>query len=108
MSGQKVRIGLTLPNRGVLFGATTVAELLDLSALADSSGYFDSVWVGDSILAKPRAEAITLLSAIAARTKRVPARAHQEVEGAIFSMSLKPSGWTRVSEPGAWRRGLRS
>ena len=71
MSGQKVRIGLTLPNRGVLFGATTVAELLDLSALADSSGYFDSVWVGDSILAKPRAEAITLLSAIAARTKRV-------------------------------------
>ena len=71
MSSQKVKIGLTLPNRGVLFGATTVAELLDLSALADGSGYFDSVWVGDSILAKPRAEAITLLSAIAARTKRV-------------------------------------
>jgi alkanesulfonate monooxygenase SsuD/methylene tetrahydromethanopterin reductase-like flavin-dependent oxidoreductase (luciferase family) len=71
MSGQKAKIGLTLPNRGVVFGATTISELIDLSALADSSRYFDSVWVGDSILAKPRAEAVTLLSAVAARTTRV-------------------------------------
>jgi alkanesulfonate monooxygenase SsuD/methylene tetrahydromethanopterin reductase-like flavin-dependent oxidoreductase (luciferase family) len=64
-------IGLTLPNRGVTFGATTPAEMLDLVARAEQSGAFDSVWVGDSILAKPRLEAITLMTAIAARTTRV-------------------------------------
>jgi alkanesulfonate monooxygenase SsuD/methylene tetrahydromethanopterin reductase-like flavin-dependent oxidoreductase (luciferase family) len=64
-------LGLSLPNRGVLFGAIRVDEILELSAIADQSGVFDSVWVGDSLLAKPRLEAVALLSAIAARTKRV-------------------------------------
>ena len=36
----------------------------------DVPGY-DSVWVGDSILARPRFEALTLLAAIAMRTERV-------------------------------------
>ncbi len=67
----RVSFGLTLPNRGVLFGATTPAELLELSEMAERSGVFDSVWVGDSITAKPRFEAITLLAAVAARTRRV-------------------------------------
>lgn len=67
----RVSFGLTLPNRGVLFGATTPAELLELAEMAERSGAFDSVWVGDSILAKPRLEAITLLAAVAARTRRV-------------------------------------
>jgi alkanesulfonate monooxygenase SsuD/methylene tetrahydromethanopterin reductase-like flavin-dependent oxidoreductase (luciferase family) len=66
-----LKIGLTLPNRGVLFDATTPAELVELAEIADRSGGFDSVWVGDSLLAKPRLEAITLLAAIAARTERV-------------------------------------
>lgn len=66
-----LKIGLTLPNRGVLFDATTPAELVELAEIADKSGGFDSVWVGDSLLAKPRLEAITLLAAIAARTERV-------------------------------------
>ena len=38
---------------------------------ADTSGAFRSVWVGDSLLAKPRLESIVLLSAIASRTERV-------------------------------------
>jgi alkanesulfonate monooxygenase SsuD/methylene tetrahydromethanopterin reductase-like flavin-dependent oxidoreductase (luciferase family) len=71
MAEREVRWGLSLPNRGVLFGMTTVAELLELSEMADASGFYDSVWVGDSLLAKPRLEAISLLSAIAARTRRV-------------------------------------
>ncbi len=71
MADQPVRWGLSLPNRGVLFGLTTVAELLELSETAEASGFYDSVWVGDSLLAKPRLEAISLLSAIAARTRRV-------------------------------------
>lgn len=63
--------GLTLANRGVLLGLTTPAALLDLAERADASGAFDSVWVGDSLFAKPRLEAVTLLAGIAARTKRV-------------------------------------
>ena len=65
------RYGLSLPNRGVLFGATSVDELLELSVEAEASGAFDSIWVGDSIFAKPRLESLVLLSAMAARTRRV-------------------------------------
>ena len=65
------RYGLSLPNRGVLFGATSVDELLAVSEQADASGVIDSIWVGDSLFAKPRLESLVLLSAIAARTRRV-------------------------------------
>jgi alkanesulfonate monooxygenase SsuD/methylene tetrahydromethanopterin reductase-like flavin-dependent oxidoreductase (luciferase family) len=44
---------------------------LQLSEIAEQSGAFESVWVGDSIIAIPRLEAIALLAAIAARTRRV-------------------------------------
>jgi alkanesulfonate monooxygenase SsuD/methylene tetrahydromethanopterin reductase-like flavin-dependent oxidoreductase (luciferase family) len=65
-----LKVGLTLPNRGVVIGATTVSEMLEMSQWADGAGW-DSVWVGDSIFAKPRLDAIALLGALAARTKRV-------------------------------------
>src|SRR5579875_2936331 len=68
--GSKIRFGLTLPNRGVIIGATTVEEMYTLAQQADEAGW-DSVWVGDSILAKPRLDAVVLLGALAARTKRV-------------------------------------
>jgi len=55
----------------VLFGATSSDELLDVSEQADASGAFDSVWVGDSLFAKPRLESVVLLSALAARTRHV-------------------------------------
>lgn len=64
-------LGLSLPNRGVLFGATTVAEMLELTERAESSGFFASVWVGDGLVAKARLEAVVSLSAIAARTSTV-------------------------------------
>jgi alkanesulfonate monooxygenase SsuD/methylene tetrahydromethanopterin reductase-like flavin-dependent oxidoreductase (luciferase family) len=67
----KVKFGLTLPNRGVITGATTMDEMLQLAEMADSQPAWDSVWVGDSILAKPRLDAIALLGALAVRTKRV-------------------------------------
>jgi alkanesulfonate monooxygenase SsuD/methylene tetrahydromethanopterin reductase-like flavin-dependent oxidoreductase (luciferase family) len=63
--------GLTLPNRGVLLGAVKPDELLNLGEAADQSGAFRSLWVGDSILAKPRVESVVLLGALAGRTKRV-------------------------------------
>jgi alkanesulfonate monooxygenase SsuD/methylene tetrahydromethanopterin reductase-like flavin-dependent oxidoreductase (luciferase family) len=65
------RFGLSLPNRGVLFGVTSTDELLELSEQAEASGAFDSIWVGDSLFAKPRLESLVLLAAIAARTRRV-------------------------------------
>lgn len=68
---QKVKFGLTLSNRGVLLGLTKPSEILEMAELAEASGAFEHVWVGDSIMAKPRMESITLMSAIAARTKRV-------------------------------------
>ena len=55
----------------MLFGATSSDELLEVSEQAEASGVFDSIWVGDSLFAKPRLESLVLLSAIAARTRRV-------------------------------------
>ena len=66
-----MKIGLTLPNRGVLFGAITAAQMLTMAETADRSGLFRSVWVGDSLFGKPRMESVALLAGIAARTKRV-------------------------------------
>src|SRR5919107_5319703 len=71
MSVRDVKFGLTLPNRGVIIGATTLQEMLDLAKRADDEPAWDSVWVGDSILAKPRLDAIALLGALAAKTERV-------------------------------------
>src|SRR5258708_30651351 len=70
MSDRHVQFGLTLPNRGVITGATTVAEMLEMAEVADEAQW-DSIWVGDSLFAKPRLDALVLLSALAARTKRV-------------------------------------
>jgi alkanesulfonate monooxygenase SsuD/methylene tetrahydromethanopterin reductase-like flavin-dependent oxidoreductase (luciferase family) len=63
--------GLTLANRGVIIGAVTVPQLFDMARRGEASGAFDAVWAGDSLLAKPRLESITLLSALAALTKKV-------------------------------------
>lgn len=70
MPDQKTRFGLTLPNRGIIIGATTVDEMYTLAQRAEEADW-DSVWVGDSIFAKPRLDALVLLGALAAKTKRV-------------------------------------
>lgn len=64
-------LGLSLPNRAVLYGGMTVEELLALCEAADRDPAWSSVWVGDGLIAKPRLEAVTTLAAIAARTTRV-------------------------------------
>ena len=66
-----MRFGLTLPNRGVLLGVTTPEQMLQMATIADQSDVFQSIWVGDSLLGKPRMESVTLLSGVAARTARV-------------------------------------
>jgi alkanesulfonate monooxygenase SsuD/methylene tetrahydromethanopterin reductase-like flavin-dependent oxidoreductase (luciferase family) len=63
--------GFTLPQRGVFFGVTTVPRMLALAARADASDLFGSIWVGDSLMAKPRPDSLTLLGSLAAATRRV-------------------------------------
>ena len=50
---------------------TPARELIDMAVAAENSGLVDAIWVGDSILSKPRLECIPLLGAIAAHTSRV-------------------------------------
>src|SRR6185369_17907056 len=64
-------IGLIVANRAVVLGAVKVADLVDLTAQAERSGFFDAVWAGDSLLAKPRLESVTLLSALAGVTTKL-------------------------------------
>jgi alkanesulfonate monooxygenase SsuD/methylene tetrahydromethanopterin reductase-like flavin-dependent oxidoreductase (luciferase family) len=63
--------GLTLANRAVVLGAIKARDLVDLAVAAETSGAFDAVWVGDSLLAKPRLEAVSLLAALAGATSTV-------------------------------------
>jgi alkanesulfonate monooxygenase SsuD/methylene tetrahydromethanopterin reductase-like flavin-dependent oxidoreductase (luciferase family) len=67
----RVRFGLSLPNRAVITYGLPVEELLAAADRAEASPLFDSVWVGDNFLSKPRLEAVVLLSALAGRTRRV-------------------------------------
>lgn len=67
----KVDIGLLLPSREVLLWRDAdLAFLVDAARRAEADG-FDSVWVGDSLLARPRGEPLLLLAATAAATQRV-------------------------------------
>jgi alkanesulfonate monooxygenase SsuD/methylene tetrahydromethanopterin reductase-like flavin-dependent oxidoreductase (luciferase family) len=66
----KMKLGLLLPNQGVVFGAVTIQQLIEMAEEADRSRIFDTLFVGDNLLAKPRLESITLLSMLAGLTRR--------------------------------------
>ncbi len=68
---QDVSFGVSLSNRAVVIGKVRAIELVEVAKMAEDSGLFDSAWVGDSIIAKPRLEAVAALSAIASRTERI-------------------------------------
>jgi alkanesulfonate monooxygenase SsuD/methylene tetrahydromethanopterin reductase-like flavin-dependent oxidoreductase (luciferase family) len=71
---QTPRIGILLPTRGVLLKGPgpppQVEPVLIVAQRAEEVGC-DSVWVGDSLIAKPRLEPLSILAAVAARTRRV-------------------------------------
>jgi alkanesulfonate monooxygenase SsuD/methylene tetrahydromethanopterin reductase-like flavin-dependent oxidoreductase (luciferase family) len=71
LSRKRIGFGLTIPQRAALFGVASWPEMLDLARMADRNPLFDSVWVGDSVMAKPRPESLTLLGALTAVTSRV-------------------------------------
>jgi len=62
-----MRIGYLLPTREqIMEGRPQAQSLLRLAEHARERG-FDSIWVGDSLLARPRHEPLTLLAAVSAR-----------------------------------------
>src|SRR6184192_2665158 len=66
-----VEFGVLIPTReSVMSGRMETAPLLTMAERAEAAG-FDSVWIGDSLVARPRHEPLTLMAAVAARTRRV-------------------------------------
>lgn len=61
-------LGLIIPQRAAMFGVAEVPELLALAPVAERSGFFDTVWVGDSLTSKARADSIAVLGALAGMT----------------------------------------
>lgn len=65
------KLGYLLPTRErIMEGEPTTGVLLDLAEQAEALGY-DSIWVGDLLLARPRHEPLTLLAGVAGRVPRV-------------------------------------
>jgi alkanesulfonate monooxygenase SsuD/methylene tetrahydromethanopterin reductase-like flavin-dependent oxidoreductase (luciferase family) len=65
------RLGYLLPTRErIMSGEPETRPLLELAARAEGLGW-DSIWIGDSLLARPRHEPLMLLGAVAACVPRV-------------------------------------
>ncbi|MBI4277642.1 MAG: LLM class flavin-dependent oxidoreductase [Armatimonadetes bacterium] len=71
MAPSATHVGFFLPNRGVAVGKFSAEDHVALARQIDRDGDVDSLWIGDSIISKPRLEAIAILSALAAATRRV-------------------------------------
>ena len=64
------KLGYLLPTRErVMENHPETGPLLALAERAEALG-FDSIWVGDSVTARPRHDPLTLLAAVAARTRK--------------------------------------
>jgi len=71
MTRSKINFGVLLPTReAVMSGRSDPSILMQLAERAETLG-FSSVWVGDSLTARPRIDALTTLAAVGARTRRV-------------------------------------
>jgi alkanesulfonate monooxygenase SsuD/methylene tetrahydromethanopterin reductase-like flavin-dependent oxidoreductase (luciferase family) len=68
-----ITFGLLLPSRELAMYPPHDGDprrLVEWAVRAEELG-FDAVWIGDSLLAKPRAEPLSVLAAVAAATERV-------------------------------------
>ena len=67
------KIGILLPTRGILLNEQSHIDstlIFSMASTAEEAG-LNSIWVGDSLLAKPRLEPLSTLSALALSTKQV-------------------------------------
>jgi alkanesulfonate monooxygenase SsuD/methylene tetrahydromethanopterin reductase-like flavin-dependent oxidoreductase (luciferase family) len=66
-----IGVGYLLPTRErIVVGVHETGPILALGDRAEAVG-LDAVWIGDSLLAKPRHEPLALIAAIAGRTKKI-------------------------------------
>ena len=73
MSEEKPKLGVLLPTRGILLRGeqpSNADRVFRMAQKVEEAG-LDSVWVGDSLVAKPRLEPLATLGALAARTSNV-------------------------------------
>ena len=73
MNNKKPKLGLLLPTRGILLRGDqppNADRVLRIAQRVEEAG-LDSIWVGDSLIAKPRLEPLATLGALAAHTSRV-------------------------------------
>ena len=64
-------IGYLIPTReAIMEGRPEAKPLMRLANMAEDLGY-DSVWIGDSLTARPRHEPLTLMAGIAGATSRI-------------------------------------
>src|SRR3954447_22323719 len=71
--GRTMRLGVLIPTRGAVMHSARrppVEACWEMARAADAAGY-DAIWVGDSVVAKPRLDALTTLAYLAAITERV-------------------------------------
>ncbi|MBI3013977.1 MAG: LLM class flavin-dependent oxidoreductase [Candidatus Tectomicrobia bacterium] len=71
MAGKKTDFGILLPTRGLLLASQDTQEnpdpnlIFDMAKQIEAYGY-QSIWVGDSLLARPRLDALVTLAAVGA------------------------------------------
>ena len=91
MTTSKINFGVLLPTREAIMSARAdPSGLYRIAERAEALG-FHSVWVGDSLTARPRIDALTTLAAIGARTQRV------RLGTAIFLAALRTPDPARLS-----------
>ena len=95
MTASRVKLGILLPTRGLLLRdqqPPNIDRLIGLAETVEQAG-LDGVWVGDSLVAKPRMEPLVVLGALAARTSRV------RLGTAVLIPALRPVAYTHLTLP---------
>jgi len=83
MNKPRIDFGILLPTReAIMSGRADPSALFKIAERAEALG-FHSVWVGDSLTARPRIDALTTLAAVGARTQ------HMRLGTAIFLAALR-------------------
>jgi hypothetical protein len=66
-----MKFGITLSNRGILLGLTTVPKPPALADAVEACPLLDGIWAGDALFVNQRLDSLTPPAAIAGRTFRV-------------------------------------
>ena len=104
-----------LPTREMVMSneVPDIGRFIALAERAEELG-FDSIWAGDSVLARPRLEALTTLAAVASRTSqahmllRFPYRVELPVSGADLNCAVASFRRRSHNSASGWKTPLQS